>query len=44
MTMNRERLIADAKAHALARVREGYRRPRRAHGDPRRRRSACWRR
>ncbi len=26
-TMNRERLIADAKAHALERVREGYHRP-----------------
>jgi len=27
VTMNRERLIADAKAHALERVREGYQRP-----------------
>jgi 3-hydroxyacyl-CoA dehydrogenase len=30
VTMNRERLMADAKAYALERVREGYRRP-----DPR---------
>jgi 3-hydroxyacyl-CoA dehydrogenase len=27
MTMNRERLMADAKAHALERVQEGYQRP-----------------
>jgi len=27
VTMNRERLMADAKAHALERVREGYQRP-----------------
>jgi 3-hydroxyacyl-CoA dehydrogenase len=27
VTMNRERLMADAKAYALARVREGYQRP-----------------
>jgi 3-hydroxyacyl-CoA dehydrogenase len=27
VTMNRERLLADAKAHALERVREGYQRP-----------------
>ncbi len=27
ITMNRERLMADAKAHALERVREGYQRP-----------------
>ena len=36
--MNRERLIADAKALALERVREGYQPPRAADGDPGRRR------
>ena len=39
-TMNRERLIADAKAKALERVREGYHPPRAAHRDSGRRRVA----
>ncbi len=34
VTMNRERLMADAKAHALARVREGYQRPAPRPGIP----------
>ena len=38
VTMNRERLIADAKALALERVREGYQPPRAADGDSGRRR------
>ena len=44
VTMNRERLMADAKALALERVREGYQRP--APRDRRFRSAAraCWRR
>ena len=38
ITMNRERLMADAKAVALERVREGYRPAGTAHRDPGRRR------
>ena len=34
VTMNRERLISDAKARALERVREGYTAPRTTNGDP----------
>ncbi len=34
VTMNRERLMADAKAHALERVREGYQRPAPRTGIP----------
>ncbi len=37
VTMNRERLMADAKAYALERVREGYQKPMRANRDSGRR-------
>ena len=39
--MNRERLMADAKAYALERVREGYQRAGAAHGDSGRRRDGA---
>ena len=44
ITMNRERLMADAKAVALERVREGYRPPPRRTRDPCGRRERCSRR
>ena len=44
VTMNRERLIGDAKARALQRVREGYQPPPPTNGDSGRRRERRWRR
>ena len=44
VTMNRERLMADAKAFALERVREGYQRPVARERRFRSAATACWRR